>query len=125
MITFENLEGLKLSFGIRNLSPIQYDTIQVKNKLIDGTYHIQTIGNPLKFLTFEILATHNQVELINLAESRGEDLKLIIDDKYCIGKLDNENSRAEWNRLTLIYRNKTEVNFLAGVRFVISEEGSI
>lgn len=122
MIELRNSENDLLSYGIKNLSPIQYEPIHIKNELLDGTFHVQTIGTPLKFLTFEIIASHNQAEAINLAESRGEPLKLIIDDVYYEGMLEE---RPEWERLTLFYRNKTQKNFQAGVTLVVSGEGVI
>lgn len=122
MILLEDLNNTKLSYGIRDLSPLQYDTIQVKNKLLDGSYHIQNIVTPLKYITFEILSNHNQVDLINLIESRGEPLRLIIDDKFYVGMLD---SKAEWTRLILRRGDPINTLYTAKLQLNISEEGSI
>lgn len=122
MILLEDLNNTKLSYGIRDLSPLQYDTIQVKNKLLDGSYHIQAIGSPMKYYTFEILSNHNQVDLINLIESRGEPLRLIIDDKFYVGMLD---SKAEWTRLILRRGDPINTLYTAKLQLNISEEGSI
>lgn len=122
MILLEDLNNTKLSYGIRDLSPLQYDTIQVKNKLLDGSYHIQTIGEPLKYITFEILSNHNQVDLLNQAEHKGEELRLIIDDKFYVGMLD---SKAEWTRLILRRGDPINTLYTAKLQLNISEEGSI
>lgn len=122
MILLEDLNNTKLSYGIRDLSPLQYDTIQVKNKLLDGSYHIQTIGEPLKYITFEILSNHNQVDLLNQAEYKGEELRLIIDDKFYVGMLD---SKAEWTRLILRRGDPINTLYTAKLQLNISEEGSI
>lgn len=122
MILLQNLDNEKLSYGIRDLSPLQYDTIQVKNKLLDGSYHIQAIGSPMKYYTFEILSNHNQVDLINLIESRGEPLRLIIDDKFYVGMLDR---KAEWTRLILRRGDPINTLYTAKLQLNISEEGSI
>ena len=122
MIKLEKLDNTKLSYGIKSLSPILYETIKVKNKLLDGSYHIQNIGTPLKYITFEILSNHNQVDLINKAEGISEELKLIIDNKYYIGMLDGELS---WNRLILRYGNKNNTFYISDIRLNISGEGSI
>lgn len=122
MILLEDLEKTKLSYGIRDLSPLQYDTIQVKNKLLDGSYHIQTFGSPMKYFIFEILSNHNQVDLINSIESRGEPLRLILDDKYYVGMLD---SKAEWTRLILRRNDPINTLYTAKIQLNISEEGSI
>jgi len=122
LILLEDLNNTKLSYGIRDLSPLQYDTIQVKNKLLDGSYHIQTIGEPLKYITFEILSNHNQVDLLNQAEHKGEELRLIIDDKFYVGMLD---SKAEWTRLILRRGDPINTLYTAKLQLNISEEGSI
>lgn len=122
MIKLENLQNAKLSSGIRNLSPIQYETNQVKNKLLDGSFHIQTIGEPLKYITFEILSNHNQVDLLNQTEYKGEDLRLIIDNKFYKGMIDEV---LEWERMTKRYKNDTNVYYMTNIRLNISEEGSI
>lgn len=104
------------------MSPIMYDSIKVKNKLIDGSYHTQIIGNPVKYFTFEILANQIQVDVINLAVSKGELLKLIIDDKYYIGMIEEIE---EWTLLALNRNDKTKTIYATTVRFNISQEGSI
>lgn len=122
MIKLLNLEDKELSKGIRNLSPIQYDSIQVKNRLLDGSYHIQTIGDPLKYYTFEILSDENQVGKINQEEYRGGKLKLIIDDKYYIGMLEEKLS---WERITMRHKESKDRYYIASIQFNIESEGSI
>lgn len=122
MIQLENLEGVRLSKGIKNLSPFEYDTIQIKNRLLDGKYHIQQVGEPVKRATFEILSDYNQVDLINAAESRGEDLKLIADDKYYIGKI---GEKLSWDRMTMRYKNESDRHYKASAIFYVNEEGTV
>lgn len=122
MIYLTNLEGEKLSRGIRNLSPIRYESIQIKNKLLDGSYHIQTIGDPLKYITFEILSNHEQVNKINTAEYKGEELKLVVDDRYYIGMLNNE---LDWNRITIRHKDSENTHYTSSVRLNVTEEGTV
>lgn len=122
MILLQNLDSNKLSYGIRSLSPMMYDTIKVKNKLIDGSYHTQIIGNPVKYFTFEILSNQIQVDVINLAVSKGELLKLIIDDKYYIGMIEEIE---EWTLLALNRNDKTKTIYSTIMRFNISQEGTL
>lgn len=122
MILLQNLDSNKLSYGIRNLSPMMYDTIKVKNKLIDGSYHVQIIGSPVKYYTFEILANQIQVDVINLAVSKGELLKLIIDEKYYIGMIDGID---EWTGLVYRQQDKANTIYSAKLRLNISEEGTL
>lgn len=122
MIFLESLEGEKLSYGVRDLSPVLYDSIQVKNKLLDGSYHIQNIGEPMRYFTFEVLANHIQVDLINLAECRSEPFRLIIDDKFYMGLLDEV---PDWTRLVLRRNDPLNTFYSAKLRLNVSEEGVI
>jgi len=122
LILLQNLDSNKLSYGIRNLSPMMYDTIKVKNKLIDGSYHVQVVGSPVKYYTFEILANQIQVDVINLAVSKGELLKLIIDEKYYIGMIDGID---EWTGLVYRQQDKANTIYSAKLRLNISEEGTL
>ena len=122
MILLQNLDNEKLSYGIRSLSPMMYDVIKVKNKLIDGSYHVQIIGSPVKYYTFEILANQIQVDVINLAVSKGELLKLIIDEKYYIGMIDGID---EWTGLVYRQQDKANTIYSAKLRLNISEEGTL
>lgn len=122
MILLQNLDNEKLSYGIRSLSPMMYDVIKVKNKLIDGSYHVQIIGSPVKYYTFEILANQIQVDVINLAVSKGELLKLIIEEKYYIGMIDGID---EWTGLVYRQQDKANTIYSAKLQLNVSQEGSI
>jgi hypothetical protein len=122
LILLQNLDNEKLSYGIRSLSPMMYDVIKVKNKLIDGSYHVQIIGSPVKYYTFEILANQIQVDVINLAVSKGELLKLIIEEKYYIGMIEESE---EWTLLALNRNDKTKTIYSAKLQLNVSQEGSI
>lgn len=120
MIQLEDISGAKLSRGIRNLSPIKFDGIKIKNRLLDGTYHIQTIGDSMKYIEFEILSNSSQVDIINKTEDIGGKLKLIIDNKYYIGYL---NEELDWQRITMRYKNKNDTFYTSKVRLNIESEG--
>ena len=121
MIQLSSIENVKLSEGIRNLSPELYDNITVENKLLDGTKHIQIIGTPAKYLTFEVLANHNQTSAINEAQSIGEKLKLTIDSKYYIGFV----NKPTWERFSPRNPNPERVFYTTSLRIDVTEEGSI
>ncbi len=122
MIRLENSQNKVLSRGIKDISPIQYESIQVKNKLLDGTFHIQTIGDPLKYIEFEILSNHDQVDLINKAEHQGEPLKLILDSKYYKCLLEE---KPDWQRITMRYKESKNRYYTAKIRLNINEEGIV
>ena len=69
MIIIESLEGELLSKICKEVSPIKYESIVKKNKLLNGSYHIQTIGEPLKYIEFIVIANQVQVEKIDLMET--------------------------------------------------------
>lgn len=121
MIKLFDLLGNSLSKGIKNISPILYEGIRIENPLLDGTTHIQTIGEAKKYFNFEILADNGQVDGINYANSQGSKLKLVVDDKYYIGFA----YVSEWQRITI--RHKTESNrwYTSAVKFAINEEGTL
>lgn len=121
MIKLYDLSNKELSKGIKNLSPILYESIQIENDLLDGSQHIQTIGTPRKYKTFEILANQNQVDDINSAVSIGQPLKLIVDNKYYVGFC----KTSDWQRLTKRYVNETDRYYTNSIKFTISSEGII
>ncbi len=122
MIRLENSQNKVLSRGIKDISPIQYESIQVKNKLLDGTYHIQTIGEPLKYIEFEILSNHDQVDLINMAEHQGEPLRLTLDNKHYEGLLEE---KPDWQRITMRYKESKYRYYTAKIKLNINEEGIV
>lgn len=121
MIKLYDLSETELSKGIKSLSPILYDVIKIENRLLDGSMHIQTIGDVHKYMTFEILANHNQVDGINLAGSQGAKLKIIIDDKYYIGFCEV----SDWQRITIRYLDELNRWYTTSAKFTVSEEGDI
>lgn len=122
MIKLENLQGIKLSRGIRNLSPIQHDSIQIKNKLLDGSFHIQTIGQPLRYFAFEMLSNHKQVEKIDIAEYIGENLTLTIGNKIYTGMIDG---KLDWDRFGKRYKDNQETLYTTNIKLNILKEDTI
>lgn len=112
MIELRATNGQVLSLAIRNLSPEKLEGQVVKNRLIDGSYHIQTIGEPSKTREFEILANETQVEKINRAEATGEEIVLQIDEtihRGLIGEL------PVWTRLTLRHNDPGERRYTSAL----------
>lgn len=121
MIKLETLQGIKISTGIKSLSPTSFEGIRIENKLLDGSKHVQIIGDPQKYFNFEILSNHLQVNIINNAYSINEMLKLIIDDKFYKGYI----SEHSWVRITVRHKIESNRYYTCSLRFDISEEGSI
>ena len=97
-------------------------SIQKKNKLLDGTYHIQTIGEPLKYIEFTVVANELQTEKINLMETKGELLKLIDYNRFFIGFI---NNRVDWKRLTVGYIDREKRLYEGRISIIVKEESDI
>lgn len=97
MIKLINSNNIDLSIAIKNLSPRQYEPLQVVNNLLDGTLHVQILGEASSYYTFDILASANQVGLIDIARNKGEVIKLLVDsDEISVLIIE----KPEWARMT-------------------------
>lgn len=121
MIGLFDLQENTLSKGIKSLSPILYDGIKIENKLLDGTLHIQTIGDAQRYFTFELLSNHIQVDLLNSINAQGGRVKAIIDGDYYIGYCYTE----DWERITIRHAQESDRYYVTSARFVIWESGVI
>lgn len=120
MIELRTLTGETLSLAIKDLSPINNEGQVVKNRLIDGTYHVQAIGTPAKSREFKVLANENQVDLIGEAEALGQTLELQVDDTIYKGLID---SPPTWQRLTMRHNSPTDRLYTADIKFNINSGG--
>lgn len=98
MIQLRTINNDGLSMAIKNLSPEKLEGQVVKNRLIDGSYHIQSIGTPSKTREFEILSNEYQVNMINQAEAVGDQLELQVDEVIYRGFIE---AQPTWRRLTI------------------------
>lgn len=117
MIALKTSDNQILTLGISNISPPIKESRKIKNTLLDGSYHIQTIGNPLEKYTFRMLCNQEQVEYINEAEATAEMLILQIKNNEKIGFIDNQIS---WERITNFRDNETL--YIGSCDFVIAGE---
>ena len=122
MIKIENLNEEVLSKMCKEVSLPKFESIQKKNKLLDGTYHIQTIGEPLKYIEFTVIANELQTEKINLMETKGELLKLIDYNRFFIGFI---NNKVDWKRLTAGYIDREKRLYEGRISIIVKEEGDI
>ncbi len=113
----ENLQEEVLTEAIYNLIPV-LDGHKIRNKLLDGTLHIQTIGNPLKLVSLKIVSNGAGVEKINNAEFIGEPLKIFYDGDYYIGMID---SIKEWQEE--LFGEKDTRLYSTNIIVAVSEEG--
>ena len=71
MIRLETSHGEVLSKILKDLSPFEHVSNRVVNRLLDGSYHVQVIGSPLKSTTGTIVSSFRQAERINLLSDLG------------------------------------------------------
>jgi len=121
MIRLYDLENNLLSKGIKSLSPILYDGIKIENQLLDGSLHIQTIGDPQRYFNFELLANHTQVDVINNINAQGGRLKVVIDGDYYEGYCNTE----DWQRITMRHLEESDRYYTTTVKFIVWQSGVV
>lgn len=114
-----DIEDNLISREISNVLP-DVDIIKVKNRLIDGTFHSQTIGNPLKILDITCNLNENGRNILSNAYIIDKPVKLKWYGKYYIGLI-YENPK--WT--IYVKGNDKKRVYEAQFRLAVSEEGSI
>lgn len=62
------------------------DTIKVENRLLDGTFHVQTIGTSADLLDVKLQAVSEPVRArIDIAEATAEELRIVFGNMYWDG----------------------------------------
>lgn len=119
MDRIEDMDGNIISEAIYDLIP-SLKGHQIKNRLLDGRVHIQTIGDATKYLRFRCVSKYNQIEIINNIEFIGERIRVIYDDQYYIGII---NELEEWEEA--MFGEKYNRLYTSNIRLVVLEEGVI
>lgn len=115
----EDLVGNILSIAIYDLIPSLIGN-RIKNKLIDGTMHVQNIGEPTKYISFECASGFDNMNKINEIDFSGQPIKVFFDNKYYVGLIDNLD---QW-RIKLFGEFDSRL-YSANITVAVSEEGSI
>lgn len=122
MSTLKSKHGQSLSTAIRNVSPIKFESVRIENKLLDGSIHLQTIGLPSKYVTFDLLANHTEIALLHLTSAIAEVVELSFDGYTYKGILKEINEV----RINAWSKKKGNIFYIAnGIRMDIVEEGLI
>lgn len=119
MIRLETSTGEALSRILKELSPIAYSSNKQVNRLLDGSYHVQIIGSPLKSMEGTIVSTYSQAEKLNELIDRGTPLFLVFLDKKYIVYIDEPIS---WKRISFAHGIKNKSFFEGKVQMIIKEE---
>ena len=119
MIRLETSNGEVLSRILKEVSPIKYASNKQVNRLLDGTYHVQIIGSPLRSIESIIIASHNQADKLNALIDQGTPLFLIFLDKKYLVYIDEA---IQWKRINFAHGNKDKSYFEGMVLMIIGEE---
>lgn len=76
MTRIQRKNGALISSRVQ-LDPTQKDPVQVKNRLLNGEFHIQTIGTAMDRQEVSFLCDKDQLYLFESAYATGEPLKVI------------------------------------------------
>lgn len=77
-----------------------WDSIKIKNRLMDGSHHLQNVGNPARILKVSISCDRTGVETLDYAEAISKPIKVIVYGKEWTGFID---SPIDWQRVSVDY----------------------
>lgn len=79
-----------------------YDVIKVVNRLLDGSHHTQTIGNPAKILKCDVIVESEAAkDAIDFIHGIGANLKAVTRGKHWTGPIIDSNLVWTWRKLDL------------------------
>lgn len=117
MKNLQTTDGVLLSKILKEVSPIIYESNRQVNKLLDGSYHVQIIGEPLKRKEAVILSTYSQVEQLNRLIDKGSPLILKnLDERYLV----YIEKPISWKRLNFGHGDKNK-SYFEGVIIMLLE----
>ena len=119
MIKLETTNGEVLSKILKEVSPMRYRTNRQVNRLLDGTYHVQIIGSPLRSMDGTIISSYNQVEKLNELIDRGAPMVLLFEDKKYLVYIDEP---VDWKRINFAHGNKDKSYFEGKMQMIVKEE---
>jgi len=119
MIKLETSTGEALSRILKELTPIVYSSNRQVNRLLDGSYHVQIIGNPMKSIEGTIVSTFNQAQTLNSLVDQGATLVLTFPGKKYLVYIDET---VAWNRISYANGNKEKSLFEGKVKMILDEE---
>lgn len=119
MIKLTTVNGDALSRILKDVSPIMFASNRQVNRLLDGSYHVQVIGSPLKSMEGTIISSHLQAEKLNELIDQGTPLILFFLDKKYLVYIDEPIS---WKRHNFAHGNKDRSFFEGSLKMIIKEE---
>jgi hypothetical protein len=82
------------------------DTIKVENRLLDGTFHVQTIGTSADLLDVKLQAVSESVRArIDTAEATAEEVRIVFDNMYWEGII---RAPLSWEKVAGVFSTSFE-----------------
>lgn len=100
---------------------ISPEIIKVRNQLIDGSYHVQSIGDPHKVINISCDITEQQKTTLENAYIIDKPLRVERDDKYYIGLLQDKPTI---NNISISLSINSRI-YSTQLIIVVNEEGDI
>ena len=119
MIQLETSTGEALSRILKELSPIMYSSNRQVNRLLDGSYHLQIIGSPMKSIEATIVSTFNQAETLNSLVDQGTPLVLTFPGKKYLIYVEEAIT---WKRINHAYGNRDKSLFEGKLKMILDED---
>jgi hypothetical protein len=119
MIRLETSSGIVLSKILKDVSPITYSSNKQVNRLLDGSFHVQILGNPLRRMEGTIISSFNQAEMLNSLVDQGTPLLLTFLNKKYMVYIDESIS---WERINFAHGDMDKSLFQGKLKIVIKEE---
>ena len=102
-------------------SLISFRSNKITNTLLDGTYHVQSIGTPLKVIDITCVVNENGKSIIDAAHNEDRPIKLNWYGKYYIGIMDATTPK--WSYFVKGPQNKRM--YSASFTLIVDQEGSL
>lgn len=119
MIKLTTVSGEPLSKILREVSPMMYASNRQVNRLLDGSYHVQVIGSPLKSMEGTLISSHLQAEKLNELIDQGTPLVLFFLHKQYLVYVEEPIS---WKRHHFAHGDKDRSLFQGRLKMIIKEE---
>jgi len=94
------------------------DVIEIKNRLLDGSYHVQSIGTAGTLLDVTAHFTMAEKLAFDIIKRNMSSIRVTFDGRYYTGVIDGELS---WERLI----NTWDPMFTASFALMVDEEGVV